>query len=84
MAAVKKDKPEKKEKQEPITTYLPMAFWSQIVDTLDNKSKSISEVYGFGKIDLSLIIYNGKVKDVIFNDEIRIRPDWDKPPLNNS
>jgi len=83
MATKLDDKPKEKE-DEKVKTFLPMAFWSQIVNTLDTKSESISKVYGFGKIDLSLIIFNGKVKDVIFNDEVRIRPDWDKPPLSES
>jgi len=70
--------------EEKTTTYLPMAFWTQIVNTLDQKAESISKIYGFGKIDMSLIVFNGKVKDIIFNDEVRIRPDWDKPPLSES
>jgi hypothetical protein len=67
-----------------VKTYLPMRFWSQIVETLDQKATSISQVYGFGKINMSLVIFNGKVKDIVFNDEVRIRPEWDKAPLNGS
>ena len=78
MATVK-DQP--KEKPEP-QTFLPMSFWSQIVQTMDTKSKSISEVYGYGKITMTFVVFNGKVKDVVFNDEVRVRPEWDKPPLS--
>ena len=80
---VKDDKLPEQEGEKP-KTYLPMSFWSQIVNTLDQKSESISKIYGYGKIDMSLIVFNGKVKDIIFNDEVRIRPDWDKPPLSES
>jgi hypothetical protein len=62
-------------------TFLPMEFWSQIVKTMDLKSKSISQVYGYGKITMTFVVFNGKVKDVVFNDEVRVRPEWDKPPL---
>ena len=61
-------------------TYLPMDFWSQMVQTMDTKSRSLSEVYGFGKITMTFVFFNGKVKDVVFNDEVRLRPDWEKPP----
>jgi len=70
--------------EEVKATFLPMAFWSQIVQTLDVKTNSISEVYGYGKIKMELIVFNGKVKDVVFNDEVRVRPEWDKPPLSNT
>ena len=85
MATKLDEKPKEEAKGEEKTkTFLPMPFWSQIVNTLDSKAQSVSEVYGYGKIDMSLIVFNGKVKDVIFNDEVRIRPDWDKPPLSES
>jgi hypothetical protein len=64
-------------------TFLPMEFWSQIVQTMDLKSRSISEVYGYGKITMTFVVFNGKVKDVVFNDEVRVRPDWEKPPLSS-
>jgi len=74
-------KPDKGKTTAPTTTFLPMEFWSQIVQTMDLKSKSISEVYGYGKITMTFVVFNGKVKDVVFNDEVRVRPEWDKPPL---
>jgi hypothetical protein len=81
MEAVKKDK---KKNEEMKTTFLPMAFWSQIVQTMDAKSQSISDVYGFGKLTVTFVVFNGKVKDVVFNDEVRVRPEWDKPPLSDT
>lgn len=63
-------------------TYLPIAFWSQIIKTMDTKAHSISQVYGYGKITMEFVVFNGHVKDVIFNDEVRIRPDWKSPELN--
>ena len=66
MAAKLKGKPEYK-------PYLPVEFWSQIITTLDKKTRDISKVYGYGKISTTFTIYNGKIKDVVFNDEVRIR-----------
>lgn len=83
-----KSKPEEKVATNPPnvpeSTFMPMAFWSQMVQTLDIKTKTISEVYGYGRITMELVVFNGKVKDVVFNDEVRVRPEWDKPPLSNS
>jgi len=69
---------------EKATTFMPMAFWSQMVTTLDQKTESISKIYGYGKITMEFVVFNGKVKDIVFNDEVRIRPDWSKPPLSDS
>lgn len=63
-------------------TYLPIAFWSQIIKTMDTKAQSISQVYGYGKITMEFVVFNGNVKDVIFNDEVRIRPNWKDPKFN--
>ena len=87
MASV--DKPnekvvEKPPKDVPPTTFMPMAFWSQMVTTLDQKTESISKIYGYGKITMEFVVFNGKVKDIVFNDEVRIRPDWSKPPLSDT
>lgn len=50
----------------------PMSFWSEIVMHLDKKAQVISDDYGWGKINLTLIIQGGKVTQVVFNDEIRV------------
>jgi hypothetical protein len=79
-------KPAKEEKkaEEKVTTFMPMPFWTQLVSTLDQKTESISKIYGYGKITMEFVVFNGKVKDIVFNDEVRIRPDWSKPPLSDS
>ena len=53
--------------------YLPMAFWSSMLATLDLKIENLSKTYGFGQINLSLIIHNGKVTEIYLTDEVRIR-----------
>jgi|WetSurSiteA1Bulk_404760.scaffolds.fasta_scaffold13609_3 hypothetical protein len=80
--ASKLDPPPKNGEEKKL--YLPMSFWSQIVETLDQKTSSISQIYGYGKISMSFVVFNGKVKDIVFNDEVRIRPEWDKAPLNKN
>jgi hypothetical protein len=69
----------------------PIEFWSEIVMHLDQKAKVISDDYGWGKINLTLIIQGGKVTQVVFNDEIRVskleeklypREDIHKPTLD--
>ena len=73
MATAKLDDKEK--------THLPLTFWSQIIKTMDTKAEAISQVYGYGKIKMEFIVFNGHVKDVVFKDEVRIRPDWKSPEL---
>lgn len=50
----------------------PIEFWSEIVMHLDKKAQIIADDYGWGKINLTLIIQGGKVTQVVFNDEIRV------------
>lgn len=56
-----------------VKLYLPIEFWSEIMIHLDKKAEMLAQEYGYGRINLSLAIHEGKVKDVIFTDEIRIR-----------
>ena len=62
-----------KPKKPEYVPYLPMEFWSQIITTLDKKTRDVANVYGYGKISTTFTIYNGKIKDVVFNDEVRVR-----------
>lgn len=56
-----------------VDLYLPLAFWSEILVTLDKKTQTLSTNYGFGEVNLSLIVHRGKVIEVLFNDKIRVR-----------
>ena len=58
---------------EKTNLYLPMSFWSSILATLDMKIENLSRTYGFGQVNLSLIIHNGKVIEIYLTDEARIR-----------
>ena len=58
---------------EKTNLYLPMSFWSSILATLDMKIENLSKTYGFGQINLSLIVHNGKVSEIYLTDEVRIR-----------
>lgn len=53
--------------------FLPVDFWSSILATLDMKAQTISEGYGYGKLGLTLIFHRGKVSEVYFTDEIRVK-----------
>ena len=53
--------------------FLPVNFWSTILASLDSKVQALSESYGFGEVSLKLIIHRGKVTEIYFNDEVRIR-----------
>ena len=67
---------------DPSKLYLPVNFWSTILASLDSIIQALSESYGFGEVSLKLIIHRGKVTEIYFNDEIRIRglvEQFDKP-----
>ena len=66
--------------------FLPVNFWSTILASLDSKVQALSESYGFGEVSLKLIIHRGKVTEIYFNDEVRIRglvEQFDKPEKKN-
>lgn len=58
--------------------YLPLEFWSEILVVLDKKMEQLTKDYGFGQVGLTIISHNGKVTDVIFEDQIRVRGLVDK------
>lgn len=53
--------------------YLPVKFWSTVLASLDSKVQGVCESYGFGIINLRIVIHNKRVSDIYFNDEVRIR-----------
>ena len=48
-------------------------FWSDIIKILDGRVKEISTTYGFGEVNLRLVIRQSKIKDVIFAEEVMVR-----------
>lgn len=50
--------------------YLPIEFWSQLLSILDRKAQSFCEAGGYGKIDLRLVIQDGRVVNIYFTDEV--------------
>ena len=53
--------------------YLPVEFWLSLLASLDAKVEAVSKTYGYGVIELKLVIHRGKVTDVYLHDEVRIR-----------
>jgi hypothetical protein len=66
------------ESNKKVNLHLPLSFWSEILMTIDRKVQTICENYGYGKVGMSVIIHKGKVIDVVFDDEIRVRGLVDK------
>jgi hypothetical protein len=50
--------------------YLPIEFWSQLLSILDRKTQALCESGGYGKIDLRLVIQEGRVINIYFTDEV--------------
>lgn len=57
------------------TMFQPIAFWSDVIKTLDNRIKIIAQAQRFGETGVNIIVKHGKVVDVIFKEEVRIRQD---------
>lgn len=64
--------------------FLPIGFWSEVLVHLDKKTETLSELYGYGKVEMTITIMHGKVQDVIFNDEVRIRGLVDRAGLKGT
>ncbi len=54
-------------------TFLETGFWLKMIEIMDIKTRYIAEAHGFGKIRMEFIVQDGKVIDVVFNDEFRVR-----------
>ena len=53
--------------------FLPIVFWSSLMLHLDKKIESIIKNYGFGQVEMMVKIHKGKIMEVSFNDEVRVR-----------
>lgn len=58
---------------EKVELFLPIAFWSEMLLTLDKKVQTLARIYRFGKVSLTIVVHDGEVKEVVFNDDIRVR-----------
>ena len=58
---------------EQLQLQMPPQFWAQVILTLDRKIAGIIEATGFGDIQIKFEVRNGRIKDVVFNDEVRTR-----------
>lgn len=67
------------QKTPKVEMYLPLAFWSKIMMTLDRKVHSLADAHGFGSVSLQIMVRDGVVRDVVLNDEIRIREERQIP-----
>lgn len=59
--------------QDQKNLYLPLMFWSEILVVLDKKIEQLTKDYGFGRVSMTIVSHNGKITDVLFNDEVRVR-----------
>lgn len=53
--------------------YLPAKFWSTVLASLDAKTEVLCEQVGFGEVTLTLKVHRGKITEVYFADEMRVR-----------
>lgn len=63
----------KSESLPKVQLYVPLKFWSMIMVTLDHKIEELSKGYGHGTIGMEIVVRKGKIKDVVFNDQLRVR-----------
>lgn len=56
-----------------VDLFLPLTFWSEILITLDKKLQALSQNYGYGSVKITIVVHDGEVKEVNFDDNIRIR-----------
>lgn len=55
------------------TYYLPVKFLEDLARTLDFKIKILCTTVGYGFVTLRISVYNGKVANVHYNDEISMK-----------
>jgi hypothetical protein len=55
--------------------FQPLEFWSDIVKVMDGRIKQIATTYGFGAVNLKILIKHGKVQVVTFSEEVSVRQD---------
>ena len=57
----------------PVTPYVPIEFWSDVLINLDKRVKIVAEDFGYGEVGLIIKIHKEKILEVKFTDEIRVR-----------
>ncbi len=62
------------EKQE---LFMPAEWWAKIIPSLDEKIKIMATGPKFGKITFEIVVSKGRVRDLVFTDEVRIRNDFE-------
>ena len=67
-----------------VELFMPIEFWSEVLMTLDKKIQAVAQIYGFGKVSLTVSITNGGITEVSFDDNIRIRGLVEKAKLHNA
>lgn len=61
------------EKKKPLSTFMPIEFWSNVVTHMDNQVLTMSMTKGHGEVSARIIIKNGIVLDVVYGQENRVR-----------
>lgn len=59
--------------EKKVELYVPLEVWSDIMVRLDKRVELIAEKYGYGKVNLAITINQGRVTDIIFGDEGKVR-----------
>lgn len=63
---------------------MSLAWWSDIIRTLDSKVHGMSKVGAYGSISLEIVIQNGKTKDIVFSDKLKLRQKTQKEAENKA
>jgi len=58
--------------------FQPLEFWSDTIKILDGRVRNIATAYGFGEVNLKLLIKHGRIQVVTFSEEVAVRQE-DKP-----
>lgn len=61
---------------EKVELALPLKFWGVVLTTLDRKVQHLGNVYGYGKVGMTILVSNGKVDKVVFSDDMSLK--WDE------
>lgn len=62
-------------KPKDVELFQPLEFWSDLIKILDGRIKQTAEVYGYGEVKLKLVVRGGKIRDVVFSEEVSVRQD---------
>lgn len=67
-----------RELQQKARLYMSVEFWSSVMSALDGKIESVSEKTGHGNIEVKFVIQDGRVSQVVFGEETRMRGKFTK------